>query len=189
MINKYKKLEKEILKEKEFLHKIYEQKEKNLLLALSYKFFDELFDTKLKTQNIPLVEQSFFDYLDKVFDTISVRSKVVLSVEVLDGYYTKEQLGNFVENNIRLHVFELLLQDKKQKRNSALLCLFGGLLLLFSFWCGKMFSVFLISDAFNTIGSILIWSGVDIFFIERNRDRLLSLKYTELLAENNYSVS
>lgn len=179
----FKETEKDILNERAgLLRSFYPEEDGRIVLRP--KASEELFSLALELGDTPRLKPEVFELLDRVLLETEHRETPTLAVEPPpDSGYSKERFNEIIKSNLRLRLLTLLFEFERNRRRSARLLLAGSLLLLLSYFFGQAFESDLLFDVINILGSLLIWTAGEKYFLEQAENRTLRRRYGRLLED------
>lgn len=172
-----KKLELDILKN-------YFSFEGNIAtLKLVYDSFEELINQNFGDDKIEKLNDKLFSDIRDAVSMLPKKYKLNLQIVVKDfGNYTKEECEKIIRQNVYLEGYRTFKSTVKKQASGWSLIGIGALVLLLSYLLRNHELWF---DLINISGTLFVWEGVNMAFIERNHDS----KETIALAKSIQDIS
>lgn len=155
----------------EVLAHYFTVEDKKVIVRLNFDTFSELVDQSLGDDSVEKLNSTLFDKLAEIFALIPRKYEIDVNVYIRDfGAYTLEEAEKIVKNNITLLIYSLALEHRRKYITGLTLLGGGVLLLLASYFLGRLELPQLFFDVINISGTLLVWESADITLIERNED-------------------
>lgn len=144
---------------------------KKIKVRLNFDTFAELVDQSLGDDSVEKLNPTLFEKLSETFALIPRKYEIEVDVCIRDfGDYTIAEAEKIVKNNVTLMIYALAL-ERRRKRITGLSLLGGGIvLLLASYFLGRLELPQIFFDVINISGTLLVWEAADISLIERGAE-------------------
>lgn len=151
---------------------------KKIKVRLNFDTFAELVDQSLGDDSVEKLNPTLFEKLSETFALIPRKYEIEVDVYIRDfGDYTVAEAEKIVKNNVTLMIYALAL-ERRRKRITGLSLLGGGIvLLLASYFLGRLELPQIFFDVINISGTLLVWEAADISLIERGAEMKRAKQY------------
>ncbi len=154
--------------ELEILQHYFSIEGKVATLKLVYDTFSELINPNFGDDKIEKLNDKFFSDIREAVSLLPRKYKLNLIVEIKDfGSYTKEECDKIIKQNFYLFVYKVIKDNNKKRAGGWSLIGVGAAVLLLSYLLRNHDLWF---DLVNISGTLFVWEGVNMAFIERNQE-------------------
>ena len=162
------------------LEKYFYIEGKHATLDLYYDTFSELIDNNFGNDKIEKLNSVLFDEIEETVKLLPSDYKLKIKIHVNDfGAYTSKEALKIIRENFELYFYGVLLDAKRKKRNGLLAVATGVVLLLVSYFMQKTSIPYIFQDVMNISGTLFVWEGIGIAFMERNQEIRSTVKFAE----------
>ena len=152
----------------EILQKYFQIHDNVATLKLVYDTFSELINPNFGDEKIEKLNDKLFSDIKEAVNLLPPKYKLDLQIVIKDfGDYTLEECENIIKQNIYLVVYETIRSNNKKRVGGWSLIGVGALILLASYLLSDYNLWF---DLINISGTLFVWEGVNMAFLERNHD-------------------
>ncbi len=152
-------------------------------LELVYDTFEELINQNFGGDNIEKLNDKLFSDIDEAVSLLPRNFKLNLHIVIRDfGKYTQEECEKIIKQNIYLFAYRKLKSNNQRLLSGCVLIGIGAVVLLASYFLHNYNLWF---DLINISGTLFVWEGVYMAFIERN----LENKATRRLAKSIQNIT
>lgn len=152
----------------EILQKYFQIQDNVATLKLVYDTFSELINPNFGDEKIEKLNDKLFSDIKEAVNLLPPKYKLDLQIVIKDfGDYTLEECENIIKQNIYLVVYETIRSNNKKRVGGWSLIGVGALILLASYLLSDYNLWF---DLINISGTLFVWEGVNMAFLERNHD-------------------
>lgn len=137
-------------------------------LKLIYDTFSELINPNFGDDNIEKLNEKLFSDIKEAVSLLPRKFKLNIKIVIKDfGNYTKEECQRIIKQNVQLVGYRKLKESNIKRVSGWTLIGIGAAILLVSYFLRKYDLWF---DLINISGTLFVWEGVDMGFIERNME-------------------
>ena len=152
-------------------------------LELVYDTFEELLNPNFGGDNIEKLNDKLFSDIYEAVSLLPNKFKMNLHIVIKDfGEYTKEECEEIVKQNIYLVAYRTIKTNNQKLVSGWSLIGVGAIVLVLSYLLNNHELWF---DLINISGTLFVWEGVNMAFLERN----LEHKATKKLARSIQFIS
>lgn len=150
-------------------------------LKLVYDTFAELINQNFGDNKIEKLNDKLFSDIREAVSLLPRNFKLNLQIVIKDfGDYTKEECEKIITQNIYLAGYQTIKANNKKRAAGWSLIGIGAIVLLVSYLLRRYDLWF---DLINISGTLFVWEGVDIAFIERNFENRETLTLAKTIKE------
>lgn len=162
------------------LEKYFYIEGKHATLDLYYDTFSELIDNNFGNDKIEKLNSVLFDEIEETVKLLPSDYKLKIKIHINDfGSYTSKEALKIIRENFELYFYGVLQDAKRKKRNGLLAVATGVVLLLVSYFMQKTSIPYIFQDVMNISGTLFVWEGIGIAFMERNQEIRSTVKFAE----------
>ncbi len=137
-------------------------------LTLIYDTFEELVNMNFGDGNIEKLNDKLISDIGEAVSLLPRKFKLNIKIVIRDfGDYTKEECENIIKKNIYLYAYRVLKGGNQKFLSGCSLILAGAGILVLSYFLRKYDLWF---DLINISGTLFVWEGVNMAFLQRNLD-------------------
>ncbi len=135
-------------------------------LELVYDTFAELINPNFGGEKIEKLSDKLFSDLGEAVALLPRKFKLDLNIVIKDfGDYTKEECENIIRQNVFLAAYRTLKGNRQKLLSGCSLIATGAVILVVSY---LLHNYELWFDLINISGTLFVWEGVNMAFLERN---------------------
>ena len=150
-------------------------------LRLVYDTFAELINPNFGDDKIEKLNERLFTDIREALELLPRRYKLNLHIVINDfGPYTIEECQTIVEHNVLLSAYSAL-KMRRIKMGSGLAMVGVGAIILLLSYLFRSGSAELWFDLLNISGTLFVWEGVNLAFIERNKEARIEKKLAKMI--------
>lgn len=162
------------------LEKYFHIEGKHAGLDLYYDTFSELIDNNFGNDKIEKLNSVLFDEIEETVKLLPSDYKLNIKIHIKDfGAYSSDEALKIIRNNFELYFYGVLQDAKRKKRNGLLAVATGVVLLLVSYFMQKTSIPYIFQDVMNISGTLFVWEGIGIAYMERNQEIRSTVKFAE----------
>lgn len=151
---------------------------KTATVDLYFDTFSELIDQNVGNNSVEMLNSVLFEKIDEIFSLVPSKYFVALKLHIKDfGDYTKEETARIIKENVDLKIYSLALENRRKNITGLSLLGVGALMLLVSYFLGKLEWPQIIYDIINICGTLFVWEAADITLIERKLETKHAKQY------------
>ena len=170
-----KKLESKI----QILQKYFSIENNIATLDLVYDTFSELINPNFGNDKIEKLNDKLFSDILEAVSLLPLKYKLNLHIVIKDfGDYSREECEKIIIQNIKLAAYKILKERYKKLTSGWSLIGIGAVVLVLSYFLRNQ-NYDLWFDLINISGTLFVWEGVNMAFIEKNAEN----KATKILAK------
>ena len=140
-------------------------------LKLVYDTFAELINPNFGDERIEKLNDQLFSDIKEAIEILPMSYKLNVEITIKDfGDYSREECEKIILQNINLTTYLALKSGKGQLRNGLALIGIGAAVLLASYLLHSS-EYDIIFDIVNISGTLCVWEGAYMAFLERNMER------------------
>lgn len=163
------------------LQNYFEIKDNIATLKLVYDTFSELINPNFGDDKIEKLNDKLFSDIKEAVVLLPKKYKLDLQIVIKDfGEYTKEECENIIKQNIYLFAYETIKANTNKMAGGWSLIGVGAIILLVSYLLRNYDLWF---DLINISGTLFVWEGVNMAFIERNHDNKENISLARTIKE------
>lgn len=137
-------------------------------LKLVYDTFDELINPNFGDDKTEKLNDQLFSDIREAVALLPKKFKLNLHIVIKNfGAYTRQECEKIVIQNIKLAVYQTLKNNYKKLTGGLSLIGVGAVILLVSYLLRNQNLWF---DLINISGTLFVWEGVNLAFIEKNME-------------------
>ena len=137
-------------------------------LKLVYDTFSELINPNFGDDKIEKLNDTLFSDIREAVSLLPRKFKLNLHIVIKDfGEYEKEECEKIIIQNIKLSAYQIIKDNKKKLAGGWSLIGIGAVVLLISYLLHNQNLWF---DLINISGTLFVWEGVNMAFIEKNAE-------------------
>ena len=152
-------------------------------LKLVYDTFSELINPNFGDDKIEKLNDKLFSDIREAVSLLPKKFKLNLHIIIKDfGDYKKEECEKIIIQNIKLSAYQTLKENKKKLVSGWSLIGVGAIVLIVSYLLHNLELWF---DLINISGTLFVWEGVNMAFIEKNAEN----KAMKTLAKSIHKIT
>ncbi len=156
------------------LQNYFSIEENTATLKLVYGTFAELINPNFGDDKVEKLNDTLFSDIESAVNLLPRKFKLNLQIVIKDfGDYTKEECEKIIRNNLYLFAYKAIKRNSRKRISGFSLIGIGAAILLVSYFLRNYDLWF---DLINISGTLFVWEGVDIAFIERNMENIATKK-------------
>lgn len=137
-------------------------------LKLVYDTFSELINPNFGDDKIEKLNDKLFSDIREAVSLLPKKFKLNLHIVIKDfGDYSKEECENIIIQNIKLAVYQTIKENNKKLSCGWSFIGIGAIIILLSYFL-RMQNNELWFDLINITGTLFVWEGSYMAFIEKN---------------------
>ena len=161
------------------LGKFFSFEGKVATLKLVYDTFEELVNLNFGDEHIEKLNDKLFSDIKEAVDILPKAYKLNVEVVIKDfGEYSREECESIIVQNVKLSLYLALKSTGAHRWGGLALIGVGAAVLLVSYFLQAAKSD-IIFDIVNISGTLFVWEGANMAFIQRNLD----IKETKRMAK------
>lgn len=176
-------IELELELQKQILNKFYSIDEANKIatIRLTYATFDELVNQNFGDEHIEKLNEKLFKDINEAVNMLPIKYKLNVEILIKDyGTYNKQECEEIILENVRLSLYLSLKARDKMKISGWALIGTGALVLILSYLL-KTTKYDILFDIINISGTLFVWEGVNLAFIQRNSEIIAHKKIAKTI--------
>lgn len=139
-------------------------------LKLVYDTFEELVNLNFGDEHTEKLNDKLFSDIKDAVDILPKIYKLNVEVVVKNfGEYTREECENIIVQNVRLSLYQALKSTGTHRWGGLALMGVGAAILLVSYFLQSA-KYDIIFDIVNISGTLFVWEGANMAFLQRNLD-------------------
>ena len=143
-------------------------------LQLVYDTFSELINPNFGDGNIEKLNDKLFSDIGEAVSLLPSKFKLNLHILIKDfGDYTLEECDKIIKQNIYLAAYRTLKENLRKLLSGGSLILTGAVILIVSYLLRNHELWF---DLINISGTLFVWEGVNMAFLERSLENRATRK-------------
>lgn len=148
-------------------------------LELIYDTFSELINPNFGDGKIEKLNETLFSDIHEAVSLLPRRWKLNLHIVIRDfGEYTREECEQIIKQNIYLAAYRTVKANKQKLVSGCSLIGAGAAILVLSYLLRKYELWF---DLINISGTLFVWEGVNMAFLERNLENKATRKLAKAI--------
>lgn len=148
-------------------------------LKLIYDTFEELIDPNFGDEHTEKLNDKLFSHIKEAVDILPRAYKLNVEVGIKDfGEYSREECERIIVENVKLSLYLALKSTGAHRWGGLALMGVGAAVLLVSYFLQSA-KYDIIFDIVNISGTLFVWEGANMAFIQRNLD----IKETKRMAK------
>ena len=175
-------MRKDIIDNNSILNKYFKIEGNNATLELAYETFSELIDNNFGDNQVEKLNSKLFEDIKNALFILPKNYKVniVIRIKEFENYNQKE-VENIIKGNIELYLYSIKLNNYRKKRNGLVLSFIGTILLIASYFAQSLNLSNIIYDIINISGTLFVWEGISIAYIEKKEKIIENKKMTMMI--------
>lgn len=166
------KLQKDVAKfSQEVLNKYFSIEGNVATVDLYFDAFAELIDQNVGNDNVEMLNNVLVDKIDDIFKLIPKKYNIVVNIHVKNfGEYSQKEAEKIIRENVDLKIYALKLERRRKNLTGLSLLGIGAILLLVSYFLGRLDWPQIIYDIINISGTLFVWEAAYVALIERRQE-------------------
>ena len=165
----------------QLLGKFFSFEDKVATLKLVYDTFSELVNPNFGDENTEKLNDKLFSDIKEAIEILPRGYKLNIEIVIKDfGEYTREECEEIILQNVRLYVYLALKSGKKQLGYGLALVGVGAAVLIASYFLQSA-DYDVLFDIVNISGTLCVWEGVNMAFLERNLEKRTMRKTAKII--------
>lgn len=145
---------------------------------LYFETFAELIDQNVGNYNVEMLNSVLVEKIDQLFNLIPKKYNIIVNVHIKDfGEYSQKEAERIIRENVDLKIYALTLERRRKNLTGLSLLGAGALLLLVSYFLGRLQWPQIIYDIINISGTLFVWEAADVALIERRQETKRAKQY------------
>ena len=137
-------------------------------LKLVYDTFSELINPNFGDDKIEKLNDKLFSDIKEAVSLLPKKFKLNLHIVIRDfGEYSQEKCEKIITENVRLIAYQTIKESNKKRSCGWSLIGIGAIIILLSYFLRNQYNE-LLFDLTNIGGTLFVWEGSYMAFIERN---------------------
>lgn len=137
-------------------------------LELVYDTFSELINPNFGDSKIEKLNEKLLSDIQEAVSLLPAKFKLDLRIVIKDfGEYTKTECEDIIKQNLYLAAYRVIKENKRKFLSGGSLIGVGAIVLILSYLLRNHDLWF---DLINISGTLFVWEGVNMAFIERNME-------------------
>ncbi len=158
----------------QILQKYFSIRDNVATLMLVYDTFAELVNQNFGGDNIEKLNDKLFSDIYEAVSLLPKQFKLNLQIAIKDfGEYTQSDCEKIIRQNIYLMAYRTIKANHRKSVNGWSLIGVGAVILIVSYFLRKYDLWF---DLVNISGTLFVWEGVNMAFLERNLEHKATKK-------------
>ena len=140
-------------------------------LKLVYETFAELVNPNFGDERTEKLNDKLFSDIKEAVDILPKAYKLNVEVVIKDfGEYTREECESIIVQNVQLSLYLALKSTGAHRWGGLALMGVGAVILLVSYLLQSSAKYDIIFDLVNISGTLFVWEGANMAFLQRNLD-------------------
>ena len=150
-------------------------------LKLVYDTFEQMINHNFGDEKTHKLNDKLFSDIKEAIEILPRKYKLNIEIVIKDfGNYTREQCEEIISQNIKLSVYSALKSMGALRSGGLALMCVGALVLILSYFLHSS-DYDIIFDIVNISGTLFVWEGARIAFLQRSIERRSAKKLAKAL--------